>query len=92
MRFPEWLANKMAEDKARNPRRSMRAFARKLEISPSTLSEILSGKRSITSKMARRIAEKLELDESQSKLLFEAALVSQMESLSLKYAQPPFEK
>ena len=45
--------------KIHNPAYSLRAFAKKLSIQPSALSEILNGKREVTRKMAVRILEPL---------------------------------
>lgn len=50
----------------KNSHYSLRAFAKFLEISPSSLSEILSGKRGISKNRATRIAEKLSLCPEQS--------------------------
>lgn len=51
-----WTAARM-----RNPQFSLRAFARKLGVAPSALSEILSGKRPITEKTARRLSLRMSL-------------------------------
>lgn len=47
--------------KIRNPSFSLRAFAKKLDLSPSALSEILNGKRKISKRMAARIYERMNL-------------------------------
>ena len=47
--------------KKRNPMYSKSAFAKKMGIYPSALSEILSGKRSVSKKIASRIAKNLNL-------------------------------
>ncbi|WP_413291098.1 helix-turn-helix transcriptional regulator [Bdellovibrio sp. HCB337] len=63
------------ERKEKNPRYSLRAFARSLGVSSGQLSEILSGKRPLSHKLARRISIALALTEDESqKLIF---LVSQ---------------
>ncbi|MFZ3230908.1 MAG: TIGR02147 family protein [Pseudobdellovibrio sp.] len=56
----------------RNPAFSLRAFAKKLQLSPSALSEIISGKRKISKKMAQRLVERMCLNpiESESILGF----------------------
>lgn len=46
----------------KNPAFSLRAFARKLSLSPSALSEIINGKRKVSKKMADRLIEKLCLE------------------------------
>lgn len=53
------LTAEFAHLQVRNPAYSLRSFARKLELSPSALSEILRGKRPLTVKSARRILERL---------------------------------
>lgn len=46
------------EDRAlRNPRYSMRAFSRDLDVDPSVLSKILRGKRSVSGKMIRKVSQ-----------------------------------
>lgn len=57
--------------KAKNSAFSMRAFAKKLSVSHSSLSEILKGKRTISRKMAARLLEKLALDPKESRALLE---------------------
>jgi uncharacterized protein (TIGR02147 family) len=53
------LVNEFNLAKARNPSYSLRAFASRLGIHVSALSEIMNGKRVITKKMGRRILEGL---------------------------------
>jgi len=48
--------------KIRYPGYSVRAFARKVGISPATLSLLLKGKRKISQKLARRLSDKLNFD------------------------------
>lgn len=47
--------------KVKNPSYSLRAYAKKLNLSPSALSEILNGKRKVSKKMASRIFERMNL-------------------------------
>jgi uncharacterized protein (TIGR02147 family) len=57
------LLNKAFEEQQqRNARFSQRAFAKKLEISQGSLSEILDGKRSVSYELAEKIISKLKLD------------------------------
>lgn len=58
------LLTKMDALKAKNSQFSLRAFARLLDIRPSSLSEFLNGKRKFSPKMMRKVAEKLCLDPS----------------------------
>lgn len=56
------LNQKFLELKAKNPRLSHRFFAQKIGISSGALSEILKGKRTISRKLAIKIASRLLLD------------------------------
>ena len=53
------LTEELLKSRAKNPSYSMRAFARKAGIAPSALSEVLNGKRTISQKLAARIADRL---------------------------------
>lgn len=55
------LLEVLEERRARNPAYSLRAFAGSCGVSPATMSQILSGKRPLTVKSAKRIAERLAL-------------------------------
>ncbi|MCB0367765.1 MAG: TIGR02147 family protein [Bdellovibrionaceae bacterium] len=57
-----WLQEEYDARRKRNPSFSLRAFAQVLQIPPGRLSEILNQKRPITHKMARHLADRLELD------------------------------
>lgn len=52
----------------RNPKYSLRAFARALDICPSTLSKILNGKRSLPKTKALEVANELELNPAEREL------------------------
>ena len=56
------LKNKLSDIKSRNPSYSVRSFASKIGIAPSTLSLIMLGKRRVSIQLARKIADKLMLD------------------------------
>jgi uncharacterized protein (TIGR02147 family) len=64
----EILNNEMMRLKRRNPSFSLRGFAKKIGIQPSALSEILSGKRDVTRKMAAGIFDRLCLDPKRSQV------------------------
>ncbi len=53
------LKESLAQSRAKNPNYSLRAFAKKLNVSPAALSEFLSGRRRFSKKMAERIADRL---------------------------------
>ena len=55
------IRSNLDQIKIKNPGYSLRAYARKLELSPSALSEILNGKRKISQKMAARILDRMNL-------------------------------
>ena len=59
---------------SKNPRYSLRSFATHLGIGPSALSLILSGKRSISTKLIERIFKTLELSSSEQKVFLESVL------------------
>lgn len=71
----DYLTTIFNERKEKNPRYSLRAFARSLGVSSGQLSEILSGKRPLSHKLARRISIALALTEEESQKLIH--LVSQ---------------
>ena len=56
----ERLKNELEIRKKRNPNFSLRAFARWLAVSPGQLSQMLSGKRSITPKILDKIGQRLD--------------------------------
>ena len=56
------LNKKLDELKSKNPSYSLRAFARKLNVTPSALSEIINGKRRVSEKKAQSLAHHLLLD------------------------------
>lgn len=56
---------------------SLRAFAKKLELSPSKLSEVISGKKRLSSKRAEDVVNKLELSDNERELF---VLSAQIES------------
>jgi len=56
------LNTKYEEMRAKNAAFSLRAFARRLDVSPSTLTRVLNGERSVSRPLAEHICEKLVLD------------------------------
>ncbi len=61
--FRSFLQDELEKRCKKNPRFSLRAFARTLEVEPSALSKILHGKRALTPKMLMRMASQLGLPE-----------------------------
>lgn len=60
------ISAEMARVRAVNPSFSLRALAKKLNLQPSALSEILNGKRLMTKKMAAKVLDRLCVDPSTS--------------------------
>ncbi len=58
----ERLAAELIARKARNPRYSLRAFARDLRLSHATLSQMLRGRRPISSRAALLLGQRLRLE------------------------------
>jgi transcriptional regulator with XRE-family HTH domain len=65
----DYLVGIFNERKDKNPRYSLRAFARSLGVSSGQLSEILSSKRPLSHKLGRRIAIAMALTEEESQKL-----------------------
>src|SRR5690606_7771579 len=57
--FRVWLQAEFSEKSRKNPRFTLRAFARLLEMEPSSVSQILSGKRAVSTKVISRICDRL---------------------------------
>lgn len=61
MDYREILKDQLAQRKEMNPKYSLRAFAKKISLSPSKVSEVLSGKKRLGIERAEDIANKLGL-------------------------------
>lgn len=59
--FRDKLRDTLVEKTKKNPSFSLRAFARQLDIESSSLSQIINGKRTLTDRMCKRLAPKLNL-------------------------------
>ncbi len=66
------IRSAMAELQSRNPSYSLRAFARKLQITAAELSLLLNGKRRLSRKMAARVFERLAVEPAVATALVEA--------------------
>lgn len=62
LEFRILLQNEFSRRCQSNPRYSVRAFARDVELDPSSISQILSGSRRVSEKMRLKIANKIGLD------------------------------
>ncbi len=58
-----FLSEQLSLRKKKNPLYSLRAFAKTLEVSPSHLSNILTGRKSLTPKLAHQIFHRLDVDQ-----------------------------
>lgn len=65
----EFLKQEYVRRRAQNPNFSLRSFAKWLKISPSQLSQMLSGKRKITLKILKKMSGKLSLSPIEKKQL-----------------------
>jgi uncharacterized protein (TIGR02147 family) len=64
------LRNQLFDYQKKNPAFSLRSFAKKLQVSPSSLSEILNGKRNVSKKLAVRMLARLGSDpKDQNKII-----------------------
>ncbi len=61
----DYLQTEFLQRRGRNPHYSLRAFARDLELSPSTLCEFLKGKASLSAERAMELGKKIDLAEMQ---------------------------
>jgi transcriptional regulator with XRE-family HTH domain len=68
--FLKLVKAEFQKKKSRNPRFSIRQYAKKLELSIGALSELLAGKRRLTRARALKIVECLELTEDEKNRLF----------------------
>jgi uncharacterized protein (TIGR02147 family) len=59
--YRSYLRAQLSSQMAKNPHYSLRAFAKKLELAPSSLSEILSGKKNLSHGMASKVSFRLGL-------------------------------
>lgn len=66
LEIQQMLRNQFEERRSRNNKFSLRSFAKKLDMSPSAVSEILNGKRDVSLKMAEKIAFRLNLNPQES--------------------------
>ncbi|HEX2949185.1 MAG TPA: TIGR02147 family protein [Armatimonadota bacterium] len=68
------LVTELSQRIRKNPRYSLRAFARSLTLSPAYLSRLMSGKLPLTIPVARKIIEQLPLDEESANGFLQSAM------------------
>lgn len=81
MDYREILKHQLQQRQEMNPKYSLRAFAKKLSLSPSKVSEVLSGKKRLGVERAEEIANKLGLSSLEKELF---VLSARIESSSKK--------
>lgn len=64
-RVREKLQSELIERARRNPKYSLRAFAKHLQVESSSLSQIINGKRPLTRKMCERLLSRLDIEPSE---------------------------
>lgn len=82
--YRDILAQTFHERSMVNSRYSMRSFARDLEVPPSTLSEVLNGKKGISVKRSGDLAIKLKLPEWQAQLFCDLVAIEHAKSPLVK--------
>jgi uncharacterized protein (TIGR02147 family) len=88
--YRKYLTCELADRVAKNPLYSLRAFARDLELAPTSLSQVLSGRKNLSQERAIRIAERLELNPPEVEYL--SLLVQQDKAKSPKLREMLAEK
>lgn len=76
--YRAFLRQELERRQTSNPRYSLRAFARSLELDPTYLSRVLAGTRLLSISAAQKIARALNTSDGETKLLVEAAASSAM--------------
>ncbi len=75
MSVRELVLKHLEDSKSKNPQFSLRGLARKLQISPASLSQIISGKRNLTLKTAKKICERLSVSPDEAhQAIFSSAI------------------
>lgn len=79
------LLKKFEESKQKNPRWSQRAFASKIGLSSGALSEILKGKRPLSSQLKKKISSRLQFSPLEEADFFEDHLPQHLRTHRLEY-------
>lgn len=80
--FRLWLQMELAERCKRNPRYSLRSFAALIEVEPSAVSQIISGKRNASTKVITRICNKLSVSPAQMNVFLKECKSKHVEAAS----------
>ncbi|RYZ73936.1 MAG: TIGR02147 family protein [Proteobacteria bacterium] len=78
--FRLYLRNELLKRAKRNPRFSIRAFARQMGVESSSLAQILSGKRALTDQMCERLAKPLALSPAKMRTLLRSVPDAEQDS------------
>ena len=70
---------------------SLRAYARFLQLSPATLSQILSGKRPLSRQTAEKVSRRLKLNPASMKMLLDGVLSNEQIKKTLKHQRTRYE-
>lgn len=81
------LRQELAERKGRNPHYSLRAFARDLKINPASLSQLLAGKRTLSGKNIKKLAEHLSLSPKEIERLLNTSETKRDKQKTLQYIE-----
>lgn len=80
--YRQWLMSQLESRRLKIPSYSLRSFAQKIGISPASLSQVISGKRPLSKKMAQLIAGRLCLSPAETHRLIQSALLEKFQNLS----------
>lgn len=83
-----FLQEEFTRRKAVNFRYSLRAFARFLEVEPSTICRMFAGKQQISLKLARHLVNKLKIEEPNKSLFLSSVLEEKQKTLLRKLQMP----
>jgi len=89
--FRDQIKTELAKRLERNPRYSLRSFAKAIGISPGTLSQVLSGNKIPSTKLARKLIDSLDLNPSEQKA-FMVSLAGAQQKRNLQRLAPVFAK
>lgn len=84
--YDHWLEAELMKRCQKNPRYSLRAFAKTLNLSPAFISRILSGKRTLTLPSSEKIADALAFSPEERKHFFDLVLKNHREKTFPKSA------
>lgn len=78
LQFQKKLSEELARIQMRNSSFSLRAFSKRLGLSPSVVSEFLNGKRNLSKNMMEKIMDRLEIAPTEREVWIEPQVVSEL--------------